>query len=50
MKIKHNQCIGCGKETTNKEFCSGECRKIFNMNFKENNFRFGKRSYRGLRA
>jgi hypothetical protein len=46
----YNQCLNCGKETKNKEFCCGKCRANFNMTYKENNSHFGKRSYRGLRA
>ena len=25
-----NECLSCLKPTTNKQFCSGECRKKFN--------------------
>lgn len=45
-----NECLSCGKETKNKQFCSGECRKNFNMVYKENDFRAPPRSFRGLRA
>ena len=48
--MKENKCLSCGIDTTNKEFCSGKCRKMFNINYKENNFRYAKRSYKGLRA
>jgi len=51
MKTKKEiLCLYCSTPTKNKEFCKGECRKLFNMGYKENNLRASKRSYRGLRA
>ena len=50
IKMETNKCLSCGIDTRNKEFCSGKCRKMFNINYKENNFRYAKRSYKGLRA
>jgi len=43
-----NECLCCGKLTKNKEFCSGKCRKEFNMFHTECGS--DKRSFRGLRA
>jgi predicted nucleic acid-binding Zn ribbon protein len=47
-----NKCMSCGKETDNKEFCSGKCRKMFNSYMKECNDtpRNKRTSTRGLRA
>lgn len=46
-----NNCLSCGKETKNKEFCSGKCRKMFNAHMKECDLPHTKRnSLRGLRA
>lgn len=47
---KMNNCLQCGKETKNKEFCSGQCRKSFNIGYAESNHRYPSRSFRGLRA
>lgn len=48
MKKEITNCLYCGKETTNKEFCSGECRKKHNIFHTECGSE--KRSFRGLRA
>lgn len=43
-----NECLACGKDTKNKEFCSGKCRKMFNEF--HHDCTGLKRSCRGLRA
>jgi len=37
VESKRNECLNCGKQTKNKEFCCGKCRKNFNITMKENN-------------
>jgi len=53
-KLKNKKiiaCLGCGKDTTNKEFCSGNCRKKFNLWSKEcEHTRSKYLSFRGCRA
>ena len=43
-------CFVCGTLTTNKQFCSGACRKMHNAHHQDNNARSSKRSLRGLRG
>ena len=53
VEANGNECLNCGIQTKNKEFCSGKCRKNFNSTMKENNVPLRnnyRTSVRGYRA
>ena len=41
LKIKHNRCLNCNKETKNKKFCSRTCNTIYNKTLQFNSIENG---------